>query len=68
MRTAAICPTCPVYENALCILYNGEYLTNIDVNPLDSLEVALEKINDNLVPVTGSGAPSVGAIYLDSSI
>lgn len=64
MRTAAICPTCPVYENALCILYNGEYLTNIDVNPLDSLEVALEKINDNLVPVTGTGAPTAGAIYL----
>lgn len=64
MRTAAICPTCPVYENALCVLYNGEYLTNIDVNPLDSLEVALGKINDNLVPVTGTGAPTAGAIYL----
>ena len=64
MRTAAICPTCAVFENALCILYNGEYLTNIDVNPLDSLEVALEKINDNLVPVTGTGAPTAGAIYL----
>lgn len=64
MRTAAICPTCAVFENALCILYNGEYLTNIDLNPLDSLEVALEKINDNLVPVTGAGAPTAGAIYL----
>jgi hypothetical protein len=64
MRTAAICPTCPSYENALCVLYNGEYLTNIDVNPLDSLEVALGKINDNLVPVTGTGAPTAGAIYL----
>ena len=64
MRTAAICPTCSVYENALCILYNGEYLTNIDVNPLDSLEVALEKINDNLVPVSGGSAPSAAAIYL----
>lgn len=64
MRTAAICPTCPVYENALCVLYNGDYLTNIDVNPLDSLEVALGKINDNLVPVTGTGAPTAGAIYL----
>ena len=64
MRTAAICPTCAVFENALCILYNGEYLANIDVNPLDSLEVALEKINDNLVPVTGTGAPTAAAIYL----
>ena len=64
MRTAAICPTCAVFENALCILYNGEYLANADINPLDSLEVALEKINDNLVPVTGSNAPTNAAIYL----
>lgn len=64
MRTAAICPTCATYENALCILYNGDYLPNIDVNPLDSLEVALGKINDNLVPVTGASAPTAAAIYL----
>ena len=64
MRTAAICPTCATYENALCILYNGEYLANIDVNPLDSLEVALGKINDNLVPTSGTAAPSAAAIYL----
>ena len=64
MRTAAICPTCSVYENALCILYNGDYLTNIDVEPLDSLEVALGKINDNLVPKSGTGAPTAAAVYL----
>lgn len=64
MRTAAICPTCATYENAKCVLYNGEYLTNIDVNPLDSLEVALGKVNDNLVPKTGTGAPTAAAIYL----
>ena len=64
MRTAAICPTCATFENALCVLYNGPYLTNTDINPLDSLEVALGKINDNLVPVTGSGAPTAAAIYL----
>ena len=64
MRTTAICPTCSVYENALCVLYNGEYLANIDVNPLDSLEVALGKINNNLVPTSGTAAPSAAAIYL----
>lgn len=64
MRTAAICPTCATYENALCILYNGSYLTNIDVEPLDSLDVALGKINSNLVPRTGTGAPTAAAIYL----
>ena len=64
MRTAAICPTCATYENALCILYNGEYLTNTDIEPLDSVEVALQKINDNLVPVSGAGAPTNSAVYL----
>jgi hypothetical protein len=48
MRTAAICPTCATYENALCILYNGEYLSSIDVAPLDSLEIALENINTTI--------------------
>lgn len=64
MRTAAICPTCPTYENALCVLYNGEYLTNIDVNPLDSMEVALGKVNANLVPKSGPANPSAAAVYL----
>lgn len=64
MRTAAICPTCAVYENALCIIYNGPYLNNIDVNPLEDLETILDKINTNLVPLSGTTAPSVAATYL----
>lgn len=64
MRTAAICPTCATYTNALCIIYNGVYLPNINVNPLDSMEVALKKVNDNLVPKSGTGAPTAAAIYL----
>ena len=57
MRTAAICPTCATYENALCILYNGEYLSAIDVAPLDSIEIALENINTTIanLPVGTSG-------------
>ena len=58
MRTAAICPTCAVYENALCIIYNGPYLNNIDVNPLEDLETILGKINTKLVPKTGTTAPT----------
>ena len=64
MRTAAICPTCAVYENAKCIVYNGPYLTNIKVNPLEDLESALAKINTNLVPLSGIIAPSSSATYL----
>jgi hypothetical protein len=64
MRTAAICPTCATYENALCIIYNGPYLTNIKVNPLEDLPTILAKINNNLVPLSGIVAPSTSATYL----
>jgi len=64
MRTAEICPTCAVYENALCIIYNGPYLNNINVNPLEDLPTILAKINTNLVPKTGITAPTIPATYL----
>jgi hypothetical protein len=64
MRTAAICPTCAVYENALCIIYNGTYLSNINVAPLEDLSTILGKINTNLVPLSGTTAPSSSATYL----
>jgi hypothetical protein len=72
MRTAEICPTCATYQNAKCIIYDGSYLTNIFVNPLDSLETILTKINNNLVPLTSVGEPIspatyVGQLYVDSS-
>ena len=74
MRTAEICPTCAVYQNAECIIYNGPYLTNIVVNPLDDLQSILGSINTNLVPRTGttpapvSGpATYVGQLYVNSS-
>jgi hypothetical protein len=64
MRTAAICPTCATYENAKCIIYNGSYLTNIQANPLESLESILAKINNNLVPKTGTTVPTTSATYI----
>jgi hypothetical protein len=64
MRTAAICPTCATYENALCIIYNGPYLSNINVNPLEDLPTILGKINTNLVPLSGTTAPTIPARYL----
>jgi len=78
MRIAEICPTCATYQDASCILYNGAYLSNIIANPGDSLDVVLESINNNLVPLTGAGvpdvlsgapqspAPYVGKLYVDS--
>jgi len=52
MRVAEICPDCATYINAACIIYNGEYLSNIDVSPLDSLDDILVKINDALGALT----------------
>jgi hypothetical protein len=56
MRTAAICPTCPTYTNALCTLYNGSYLSNIDINPLSNLEDIVETIDSKI----GTLQPSLG--------
>lgn len=74
MRTAEICPTCAVYQNAECIIYNGPYLTNLIVNPGDDLQSILNNVNSNLVPLTGAGvpdalspAPYVGKLYVDGN-
>ena len=44
MRTSDICPTCSIFTNALCTLYNGAYLPTLDINTLDSVETAIIKI------------------------
>lgn len=48
MRTAAICPTCATYENAVCVIYNGPTLSNINVPPLTNLQAALGSINASI--------------------
>ena len=72
MRVADICDTCATYINAACIIYNGDYLSNINVSPLDSLDMALENINESFQSPVGSGIPTdipdfVGQLYYDSS-
>lgn len=64
MRIAEICPTCATYINASCIIYDGPYLSNIDVSPLDPLDQILGSINNNLVPVIGTTAPTTNATYV----
>lgn len=70
MRIAEICPTCAVYQNAECIIYNGPYLPNAVVNPGDNLENILGSIDKNLVPKSGTSTPTspatyVGQLYVD---
>jgi hypothetical protein len=47
MRVAVICPTCATNINSVCVIYDGEYLENLDVSPGDTLEDILKKINDS---------------------
>ena len=73
MRTAEICPTCAVFQNAECIIYNGDYLGNAVVNPGDDLQTILGNINVNLVPSFStstpvSPAPYVGKIHVNQSV
>lgn len=56
MRTAAICPTCATYTNAVCVLYDGPYLENLDIEPLTSLETALETIDSTIGDINATTA------------
>jgi len=47
MRVAVICPTCATNINSVCVIYDGEYLENLDVSPGDTLESILQKINSS---------------------
>jgi len=73
MRTAEICPACATYINASCILYDGTYLSTIDVSPLDALSTILSNINDAYASQSGVGAPTtqvplyVGQYYIDTT-
>jgi hypothetical protein len=48
MRTAAICPTCATYTNAVCVVYDGPYLSNLDINPLTNLDEIIGIIDNKV--------------------
>ena len=56
MRTAAICPTCATYTNAVCVLYDGPYLSNLDIAPLTDLEEVIGIIDAKV----GTLQPALG--------
>ena len=72
MRVAELCPNCATYINASCIIYDGDYLSTLDVAPLTSLDEALENINNTFTALSGAGIPStiplfVGQLYIDTT-
>jgi len=46
MRTAAICPTCATYTNAVCVIYDGPYLSTLDIAPLTNLDTIIQTIDE----------------------
>ena len=49
MRTAAICPTCATYTNAVCVIYDGPaMLANIPASPMDDMDTILVALNSTL--------------------
>lgn len=48
MRTAAICPTCATYTNAVCVIYDGPYLSNLDIDPLMTIQEILGIIDSKV--------------------
>lgn len=70
MRTADVCPTCSTFTNALCVIFDGPLLTTLDINPLDSIDVALTKVEAfalNGVPGSSIITKEEGTIVLISS-
>jgi hypothetical protein len=73
MRVASICDTCATYINAQCIIYNGDYLSSIDVSPLDSLDDILGNIDGAYAAQSGVGSPTsqipayIGQDYIDTN-
>lgn len=72
MRVAELCPTCATYINATCVIYNGVYLSSIDVAPLTSLDEILGNINSTFIALSGAGVPTtvpafVGQLYIDTA-
>lgn len=73
MRIASLCPDCATYINASCIIYNGDYLSTLDVPPLTSLDEILGNINETYSALEGEGAPTtiplfVGQLYIDTDV
>ena len=53
MRTAEICPTCSTYTNAVCVIYDGPFLSNIGASPMDNLEYILGLIDSSIGALGG---------------
>jgi len=53
MRTAEICPTCATYTNAVCVIYDGPFLSNIGASPMDNLEYILGLIDSSIGTLGG---------------
>lgn len=73
MRIAELCPNCATYINATCIIYDGSYLSSIDVAPLTSLDEILGDINSTFIALEGSGEPStiplfIGQLYINTDV
>lgn len=63
MRTANICPTCATFENALCIIYQGDNLNNIQVPDDSSLANALILINSAFPAFETANVPNINSPF-----
>lgn len=73
MRTADICPTCSTFTNALCVIFDGPFLPILDIEPLDSIDIALNKIEawasftkQTKVTLSATQIKNLGATSIDA--
>jgi len=70
MRTADIFPFCATYIASSCVIYDGENLSNLQVENLDPLNSVLESIDEAFATITGVGVPTsipafFGQLYIN---
>jgi len=58
MRIAEVCDLCATYIGTKCVLYDGDYLSILDISPLDPLDEIIVSINDTFPALSGAGIPT----------
>lgn len=63
MRTADVCPTCATYYNALCVIFDGPFLSTLNIPANTDLDTALVQIEAWASTIEGAGT-SINVPYI----